>query len=526
MPVAYATPGVYVEEVDKGSKPIEAAGASMAAFVGITAEASLKAIDPETGERVAVESVLNKPTLVTNWTQFQTIFGGFTPDAYLPDAVYGYFTNGGGPAYITSIMALDELGEDHVSVASLDVPVASGRGKSFTVTAKQAGISGNGIAVTVTTDAPAETKGDDKDKKGDPEPTFTLTVGNEVKSGLTMSKGANYVGDAQFETVEITYAGKAMPADGNYELSGGDSRTPSAADFIGDVAERTGISGLEALDDVRLVLCPDLMAGYDGSDEFKEKIKLVQTAMIADCERLKYRFAILDTPPGLNAQQAKEWREYVNYDTSYAAMYYPWIEVADLSDSPQQKKLMPPSGHVVGIYNRVDAEVGFHKAPANEIVSGAISVELNLTKGEQGVLNPIGVNCIRSFPGRGIRVWGARTLSSDGSWRYINVRRLFIVVGASLETGMQWVVFEPNDRMLWAKVRRDCNSFLSTIWLSGALFGATKDEAFYVKCDEELNPPEIRDLGQLIIEIGMAPVKPAEFVIFRLSQWAGPNAEA
>ncbi|MFW5942839.1 MAG: phage tail sheath family protein [Chloroflexota bacterium] len=531
MPVAYATPGVYVEEVDKGSKPIEAAGASMAAFVGITAEASLKSIDPETGERVPVESVLNKPTLVTNWTQFQTIFGGFTPDAYLPDAVYGYFSNGGGPCYITSIMALSQLGDDHISVASVDIPVASGRGKSFTITAKLPGISGNGIPVSISMDEASEddgsksSKDDDKKKKDDSEPTFTLTVGNEVKSGLTMSKGDNYVGDVEFESAVVSYAGKATPAEGAYELSGGGSRTPSAKDFIGDVAERTGLSGLEALDDVRLVLCPDLMTGYDGSEEFKDKIKMVQTAMIADCERLKYRFAILDTPPGLNAQQAKEWREYVNFDTSYAALYYPWIEVADLSDSPQQKKLMPPSGHVVGIYNRVDSEVGFHKAPANEVVSGALSLELNLTKGEQGVLNPIGVNCIRSFPGRGIRVWGARTLSSDGSWRYINVRRLFIVVGASLESGMQWVVFEPNDRMLWAKVRRDATSFLSTIWLSGALFGATREEAFYVKCDEELNPPEIRDLGQLIIEIGMAPVKPAEFVIFRLSQWAGPNAE-
>jgi phage tail sheath protein FI len=308
-------------------------------------------------------------------------------------------------------------------------------------------------------------------------------------------------------------------------LSGGGTPALTAADFIGDVVERTGLSGFEAMDDVRLVLCPDLFNGYDGSDKAKETVKAVQTAMIADCERLRYRFAILDTPPGLNAQQAKEWREWVNFDSSFAAMYYPWIRVADLSDSPQTSKLMPPSGHVVGVYNRVDAAIGFHKAPANEIVAGAIDLEINLTKGEQSVLNPIGVNCIRSFTGRGIRIWGARTLSSDGSWRYINVRRLFIVVGASLDTGMQWVVFEPNDRMLWSKVRRDVTAFLSTVWLSGALFGSSKDEAFYVKCDDELNPPEIRDLGQLIVEIGMAPVKPAEFVIFRLSQWAGPNAE-
>jgi hypothetical protein len=512
MPATYTTPGVYVEEVDKGSKPIEAAGASMGAFVGITAEASIKALDPATGERVPVESVLNKATLVTNWTQFQNIFGGFTAGAYLPDAVYGYFSNGGGPCYVTSVMSLSELSDKDASTASVAIAPAAGKGKALTVAAKQAGVGGNDLNVTIKAD-----------EKGE---TFTMTVSGESKSGLTMKKGEGYVGDAEFSAVTIGDLGTAIPADGTYQLSGGGTRLPTAADFIGDVAKRTGLSGLEALDDVRLVLCPDLMTGYDGSDAFKEKIKAVQTTVIADCERLKYRFAVLDTPPGLSAQQAKEWREYVNYDTSYAAMYYPWIEVADLSDSPQTTKWVPPSGHVVGIYNRVDARVGFHKAPANEVVAGAISIELNLTKGEQGVLNPIGVNCIRSFPGRGIRVWGARTLSSDGSWRYINVRRLFIVVGASLDQGMQWVVFEPNDRMLWAKVRRDVNSFLSTIWLSGALFGSTKDEAFYVKCDDELNPPEIRDLGQLIIEIGMAPVKPAEFVVFRLSQWAGPNAEA
>jgi uncharacterized protein len=511
MPVAYATPGVYVEEVDKGSKPIEAAGASMAAFVGITADASFKVINPETGERTPVESALNRAVLVTNWTQYQNVFGGFISGAFLPDAVYGYFSNGGGPCYVTSIMALNEAGSGKATAASATIPPATGKGKSLTVTAKQAGAGGNDYTVTI--------KNDDKGE------TFTLTIGSESKAGLVMKKGEGYVGDAAFEAIAISDTGTANPADGTYQLGGGGSALPTAADFIGDVTARTGLGGLEALEDVRLVLCPDLMTGYDGSETFKDKIKAVQTAMIADCERLRYRFAVLDTPPGLNAQQAKEWRMWVNYDSSYAAMYYPWISVADLSDSPQTTKMVPPSGHMVGVYNRVDGNVGFHKAPANEVIAGALDIELNLTKGEQSVLNPIGVNCIRSFPGRGIRVWGARTLSSDGSWRYINVRRLFIVVGASLDAGLQWVVFEPNDRTLWAKVRRDINSFLGTVWLSGALFGSSKGEAFYVKCDDELNPPEIRDLGQLIIEVGLAPVKPAEFVIVRLSQWAGPNAE-
>jgi len=184
-------------------------------------------------------------------------------------------------------------------------------------------------------------------------------------------------------------------------------------------------------------------------------------------------------------------------------------------------KLVPPSGHMAGLYARVDGERGVHKAPANEIVRGAIGLGMAITKGEQDGLNPIGVNCIRSFPGRGIRAWGARTLSSDPSWRYINVRRLFNMVEQSIERGTQWVVFEPNDVMLWSKVRRDIGAFLKVVWRSGALFGENPDRAFFVKCDEELNPVETRDLGQLICEIGICPVKPAEFVIFRISQYSG-----
>jgi len=438
MAVSYASPGVYVEEVERGTKPIEAVGTSLAAFVGITAEASQKAINPATGERVVVESRLNKPTLVTSWTQFTDIFGDFVAGAFLPDAVYGYFANGGGPCYVVSLRALKEA-------------------------------------------APAGGKRKPKPVEG------------EVPA----------------EPVEAPPPGPL-----------------TAADFIGDPNARTGLGGLEPLDEVRLVACPDIMYGYDGSQEAKDRVKMVQTAMIAHCEKMRYRFAVLDTPPGLNAQQAKEWRTFVNFDTSYAAMYYPWIEVADLSGSGSTTKLVPPSGHVIGLYNRTDANRGVHKAPANDVLLGAINIEFKISKGEQDVLNPLGVNCIRAFPASGIRVWGGRTLSSNGSWRYINVRRLFIMVEASMETGLRWVVFEPNDSTLWAKVLRDVNSFLKVVWRSGALFGNTPEEAFYVKCDEEINPAEIRDLGQLIIEVGLAPVKPAEFVIFRISQWAGANAEA
>ncbi len=518
MAVTYASPGVYVEEVDRGPKPIEPVGASITAFVGITAEASLKAVDPETGVRVPVESVLNKATLVTNWTQYTDIFGGFVSGAFLPDAVYGFFANGGGPCYVTSLRALSE---GDVKAESATVTIPAEKGSSFKVTAKTPGPAGNNLTVVIRGEV---------DDAGKPTGNFSMTVGGETKTGLSMKKGDGdaYLENASFDAVEVSSIGAAgaVPLDGSYDLAGGGIPPLTAGDFIGDPAERTGLGGLEPLDDIRIVLCPDVMAGYDGSDKAKERVKMVQEAMITHCELMRYRFAILDTPPGLNAQQAKEWRNYVNFDTSYAAMYYPWIQIADLSGSGSTTKMVPPSGHVVGIYNRTDSERGVHKAPANEIVRGALDLELKLSRGEQDTLNPIGVNCIRTFPGRGIRVWGARTLSSDGSWRYINVRRLFIVVEASIDIGMQWVVFEPNDQQLWARVRRDVRAFLTNIWSSGALFGLAASEAFYVKCDEELNPPEVRDLGQLIIEIGICPVKPAEFVIFRISQWAGPNAEA
>jgi hypothetical protein len=257
-----------------------------------------------------------------------------------------------------------------------------------------------------------------------------------------------------------------------------------------------------------------------------EGVKAIQQAMLDHCANMKDRFAILDCPPDMNPQQIKDWRmKEAGYDSKYGALYYPWIKVANpLGDG--ETVVVPPSGHMAGIYARNDTERGVHKAPANEVVRGALGLELKITKSEQDSLNPDGINCIRAFPGRGIRVWGARTISSDALWRYINVRRLFNFIEESIELGTQWVVFEPNDRDLWERIKRDIRAFLTRVWRDGALFGATPDEAFYVKCDEELNTVEVRDAGQVIIEIGLAPVKPAEFVIFRISQWAGGAAVA
>jgi uncharacterized protein len=509
----YASPGVYIIEEDRGTKPIEAVGTSLAAFVGITEKAGIEKrdprtgeilIDPKTGKIVIEDDRLNKATLVADWTQYTKIFGEFVSGAYLPDAVYGYFANGGGPCYVVSLRALGE-----VKLASVTIPAKGKKGNSFKVTARPG--SAEDLIVKIKAN----------------EETFAMNIGSETKIDLTMKKGENYIGDTDFEKVNISDVDPtlAIPEDGEYPLVGEALQPLTVDDFMGDVSDRTGLAALEAHDNIRLLVCPDVMAGYDGSETAKERIKVVQQAMIDQCERLRYRFAVLDTPPNLNAQQALEWRNYINFDNSYAALYYPWIKIADYSDSPNPSKLVPPSGHVVGIYNNTDADRGVHKAPANETIRGAVGVELSLSRAEQDLLNPIGVNCIRAFPGRGIRVWGGRTLSNNGSWRYINVRRLFIMVEASLDQGLQWVVFEPNDSTLWAKVRRDVTAFLRVVWRSGALFGSTPEQAFYVKCDEELNSRDIRDLGQLIIEVGLAPVKPAEFVIVRISQWAGADAE-
>jgi phage tail sheath protein FI len=234
------------------------------------------------------------------------------------------------------------------------------------------------------------------------------------------------------------------------------------------------------------------------------------------------RVAIIDPLPDLSPQEVGTWRQKdTNYDSNYAALYYPWIKVPGPDNRPMA---IPPSGYMAGIWARNDMERGVHKAPANEVIRGALETVTPITKGEQDTLNPIGVNCIRSFAGRGVRVWGARTLSSDPAWRYINVRRLFNYIEKSIEIGTQWVVFEPNTPDLWARVRRDVGAFLNRSWREGMLFGLTAAEAFFVKCDAELNPPEVRDAGQLIIDVGLAPVKPAEFVIFRLSQIAGGGA--
>ncbi len=241
----------------------------------------------------------------------------------------------------------------------------------------------------------------------------------------------------------------------------------------------------------------------------------VQAALIAHCENCKSCFAILDVP--IDRKKTNDVVEFRDmYDTTYAAMYHPWLEMFD--PLAKRSAYFPPSGAMAGIYARTDNERGVHKAPANEIVRGCTGLSCNYNEGEQDILNPKGVNLIRAFTGRGIRVWGARTMSSNGLWKYVNVRRLYIYIEESIKANTNWVVFEPNSEVLWGRVTRTIEMFLATCWRSGALAGSTPSEAYFVECGPTTMTQDDIDNGRLICNIGIAAVKPAEFVIFRITQ--------
>jgi uncharacterized protein len=397
MATSYLSPGVYVEEVDRGSKPIEAVGTNTVGFLGESAKGPV-----------------NETVLITNWSQFVKTFGDFKDcSEHLAHAVYGFFNNGGSRCFIVNVGAPE------------------------------------GAAVAA---KPVNT--DKKDEKA----AAPVSVGGGGRDGLFIGR------------------------DGG----------PGA---------RTGLKCMDEVDEIAILAAPGQVS------------PAVQDALLSHCETRKDRFAILDSPETITGGVDKLPKPR---DSKYGAYYFPWIQVYD----PDKGNIfVPPSGHIAGVYSRTDSERGVHKAPANEIVRGALGMKYNVSKGEQDLLNPKGINAIRFMNGA-IRIWGARTLSTDPSWRYINVRRLFIMVEASIERATQWVVFEPNDHRLWKRVQRTVASFLTLLWRNGALMGTAPEQAFYVKCDEETNPPEVIDAGQLVVEIGLAPVKPAEFVIFRIGQMA------
>lgn len=287
----------------------------------------------------------------------------------------------------------------------------------------------------------------------------------------------------------------------------------SAADFIGvdnGAGKRTGIQSFLDNDVVSTMAVPGVTDPN------------VQLMLVAHCENLGSRFAVLDLPrDAKKVQDVMAHRDI--FDSNYAALYHPWLTIFD----PLDKKniAIPPSGSVLGIYARSDNTRGVHKAPANEVVRACVGLDCQFNKGEQDILNPKGVNLIRSFPGQGIRVWGARTASSNPSWKYVNVRRLFIFIEETIKASTNWAVFEPNDEVLWVRVQRTINAFLNGLWRGGSLAGSTPDEAFFVNIGRNTMSQDDIDNGRLVCVIGVAPVKPAEFVIFKISQKTSESAE-
>ncbi|MFC4065956.1 phage tail sheath family protein [Actinoplanes subglobosus] len=308
-------------------------------------------------------------------------------------------------------------------------------------------------------------------------------------------------------------------------LAGGnDGLMPGPDDLLGDEADpdvatvkATGLAALGEVEDIAIVALPD-----SGTYDDRTLCEQATDRLIGHAENLRYRIAVVDAPRASSMTEVRDFRG--KFDSTRAALYHPWIEVLDplqrpAQGSPPRRVLLPPSGFVTGVYARTDIARGVFKAPANEVVQGLTRFEANINKPRNDVLNPEGINALRFFEGRGSRVWGARTMTSDPEWVYVNVRRLFIYLEHSIDNAMQYAVFEPNNTRLWDSIRRTVEDFLYVQWLSGALLGATAEEAFFVRCDRTTMTQNDLDNGRLICLIGVAPTKPAEFVIFRIGQF-------
>jgi len=298
-------------------------------------------------------------------------------------------------------------------------------------------------------------------------------------------------------------------------LTGGnDGARPTAAEYEGvEEPRKTGLKIFEDIEDISIVAAPGSTFGYENG--YRADANTIVNLLISHAQRMRYRIAVLDSGAGQSISQVRAMR--ARFDSTYAAMYYPWVRVLD--PVTRREIALPPSGFVAGIYARNDTNRAVYKAPANEVVNLALGFEKLLNKSQQDVLNPEGINCFRFFEGRGFRLWGARTISSDPEWKYVNLRRYFAYLEHSIDKGTQWAVFEPNGEALWGNVRRTIEDFLLNEWQMGALLGDKPEKAYFVKCDRSTMTQNDLDNGRLVCLIGVAPLRPAEFVIFRIGQW-------
>jgi len=514
----YLHPGVYIEEIERGPRPIEGVPTSTAAFLGETERGPIR------------------PRLVTSYIDYKRWFGSTFKDArYVPHAVSGFFENGGKRLYACRIVGNNATTASRVFGEFTARAVGPGEwGRRVWIkiqdgsTKNAQGAAGFRLKVAYWASVPQNFQAYDpfdpaNRNNNQPRPQqaedyddlqIDPNSSDYYEKRLIDSTTNQPVSALAF--IERTTAGSTgkpsnTPPEGVFLDQNGadDPGSLGVDDFKGDIAgSRTELQGLLALEldpyrDVALVYAPHA----------PDDTVAIEKAVIDHCERMRFRFAAIDS---LNSNPADLDPRTSIQDTTYAGFYTPWIVTSDPESGA--RITVPPSGHVLGVYGSSDSERGVFKAPANEIVRGALDLRFDINENTQDVMNPRGVNAIRKFPGRGIRIWGARTLSSNGLWKYVSVRRLFIFLEHSIYDSTQWVVFEPNDDRLWARVVDTIRLFLRNQWRLGALFGRTEQEAFFITCDRTTMSQDDILNGRLICEIGIAPVRPAEFVVFRIFQ--------
>jgi phage tail sheath protein FI len=619
----YLTPGVYLEETSFRSRSVEGVPTSTFGMAGLTRYGPLayQLTDPRV-------TMVDKPTLVTSFTEFERAFGSVEDVGsgdrvnYLAYAARAFFDNGGRRLYVSRVfpftMKDDGAGNQVVDVdadfaklapggaaplitwrarwpgeagKSISIRIGFRRAKNALVGTQLRGL-GPGAAVEVFDDPdPAKLPKDTvppvppvaaniRVVAAGPGNTVLLRKDDGSTEALPVGKALCHItldvtvvmGDIRLDA----YTGLELdgthpraignvlraeqpadplslvwldldrvPVNGNptpratpsqllgallaisqptYLTGGGDGRALGTGDLKGEKSDAddpnkaaTGLAALGEIDDIAIVAMPDAVRFADPGSW-----KTATDELIQHCEELRYRIAVVDPPKDRSISGVRDFR--AQFDTKYGALYYPWVEILDptaVNDpgaAPATLQL-PPSGFTAGIYARSDIARGVHKAPANEVVLGITRFMQNVTYDRQAVLNPEGINALRYFPGRSNRVWGARTMSSDPEWKYVNVRRLFIYLEHSIEKSTQWAVFEPNNEALWANIRQTIADFLLVTWKTGALMGTKPEEAFFVRCDRTTMTQNDLDNGRLVCLIGVAPTYPAEFVIFRIGQW-------
>lgn len=473
-------PGIYVQEQQYDLNPLKIDSRCLCAFAG-----------------VAEFGPVNEPVLVSGFDEYLKVFGGFDTAGVLPFSVYSYFKNGGKECVVVRI-----ADEQTARCAFYTVKKPEGQ---FTLTAKNPGKWGNYITVSIWKESQESFSATLKFKNKSESfihleydkssPRYFETYINE-HSSLCRASVCGIIEQIEPVLMKPFYGGR----EGLSAIT--------AKHFIGNYSgldKYSGIGCFESRGDISLIAVPDLCVLKNKNDVFA-----VQNAMISQAERFPGRFAILDIPKDLDVVEAANWAGKLN--TSCAAAYFPFIHMTDPLDATGISTVcIPPSGAVCGNIAATDSKKGIFYAPANCILEGAVSLSGKMTTGKQEILYDSKINVLKYFPGRGVKIWGARTLSPDTEWKYINVRRTFSRVCASLREGTQWAVFETNDKKLWKRLVRQVSGFLLDLWRKGYFAGSTPEQGFYVRCDEELNPPENVDKGILTCEVGIAIVQPVEF---------------